>query len=108
MKKSLLIIPAASAFSLLGACSTIASSTNMLSDERIRNETSGALGLQPSELTIQSRRTEGGNTFVNLVGSNKKEYTCIINGGDITTMGMTNPPQCAKKGDPISGNPLLQ
>jgi hypothetical protein len=87
-------------------CSTIASSTNMLTDQRIKAETSGALGLEPAQVTILKRRTEGTSTYVNLLASNNQEYTCVIDGGDLLTMGMTNAPQCSKKGDPIPVNRL--
>jgi hypothetical protein len=92
--------------SAVSACSTIASSTNMLTDQRIKAETSGALGMEPSDITIVHRRTEGPNTYVNLLASNKQEYTCVIDGGDLLTLGMTNAPQCSKKGDPVPANRL--
>lgn len=106
MKKVLIAISLSAVFAGISGCSTFASSTNLLTDEKIKADTSGALGYQPSDLTITSRRTEGVNTYVNLLASNKKEYTCIINGGNLLTLGLTNPPQCAKKGDPINTNPF--
>lgn len=91
---------------MFGGCSHIASSTNSLTDDQIKSETSGALGYDPSDLTIVSKRIEGVNTYVNLRAKNKKEYTCIINGGNLLSFGMTNPPICAKKGEPINTNPF--
>lgn len=87
-------------------CSTIAASTNMLSDEKVLSASAGTLGYEPSELVILSRRTEGTNTYVSLKSNDKKEFTCIINGGNILSMGMINPPMCSKKGEPINTNPL--
>ena len=89
-------------------CATIASSTNMLTDEKIRSATSGVLGYSPNDLTILSRRTEGTNTYVNLRANDEKEFTCVINGGNLLTMGMTNPATCSKKGEPINTNPFQQ
>ncbi|MGA2107913.1 MAG: hypothetical protein ABSH25_09755 [Syntrophorhabdales bacterium] len=87
-------------------CATIAGSTNMLTDERIKSETSGALGYSPNDLTIVSRRTEGVNTYVNLKANDGKEFTCVINGGNLFTMGVTNPPMCSTKGEPIKTDPF--
>lgn len=87
-------------------CASIAAGTNTLSDERIKSESSGALGYSPDEMSIVSRRTEGVNTYVNLKANDGKEFTCIINGGNLLSMGMTNPPMCSKKGDPIRANPF--
>lgn len=89
----------------LSGCSTLASKTNTLTDEKIKSQTSGALGYEPDQLTIVSRRTEGTNTYVNLKANNGREFTCIINGGNILTLGMTNPPICGKKGEPLKGFP---
>lgn len=89
----------------LGGCSSLASKTNTLTDDKIKSQTSAALGLQPEELTIVSRRTEGTNTYVNLKSFKGKEFTCMINGGNILTLGMTNPPICGKKGEPLRGFP---
>ncbi|TWT21504.1 hypothetical protein FQY83_06680 [Luteimonas marina] len=88
------------------ACSTLASSTNTLSDDKIRSESAGALGYEPSDLSIVSRRTEGTNTYVNLKANDNKEFTCIINGGNLLTFGMTSPPRCNKRGEPIKADLL--
>jgi len=75
-------------------CTLITSRTNMLSDDRILSETGGVLGLSPSELTITERRTEGTNTYVILKAHNGKTYSCTVNGGNLLSFGMTNPPTC--------------
>ncbi len=90
----------------IAGCSTIASSTNVLTDEKIKSQSAGALGYEPSELSIVSRRTEGTNTYVNLKATDKKEFTCVINGGNLLSMGMTNPPMCSKKGEPVKTTPF--
>jgi len=78
-------------------CSSIASRTNTLSDERILSETGGVLGLSPSELTIAERRTEGTNTYVTLKARNGRTYACTVNGGNLLSFGMTNPPVCQSR-----------
>lgn len=91
---------------VLGGCTAIAGSTNTLTDERIKSETAGALGYPPADVTIVSRRTEGVNTYVSLLTVDKHEYSCIINGGNLLTMGMINPPMCSRKGEPIKATPF--
>lgn len=86
---------------LLGGCAS-----TILSNERITSETAGALGVSPEELTIQNRRTEMTNTYYTAKTKTGKEYTCIINGGNILTAGMINPPMCSKKGEPLKTNPF--
>jgi hypothetical protein len=100
------IFSIASLFIALSGCATVAEKTNMLSDDSIKSSTSGVLGYQPGDLTITDRHTDGTNTYVNLIAANKKEYSCVINGGNMLSFGMMNPPQCAKKGDPISAMPF--
>jgi hypothetical protein len=94
--------------SLVAGCASIAGSTNTLTDDKIKSQSAGALGYQPSEITIVNRRTEGTNTYVNLKSNDNKEFTCVINGGNLLTFGMTNPPMCSKKGEPIKTNPMQQ
>lgn len=106
MKKILMAVSLCAAVAGLSACTTIASSTNILSDERIKSETAGVLGYSPGDLTITSRRTEGVNTYVNLQTKDHKEFTCIVNAGNLLSMGLTNPPMCNKKGEPIQANPF--
>jgi hypothetical protein len=96
------------AFALLfSGCASIAgSSSKMLTDDRIKAETSGALGYQPEDLALTSRRTEGLNTYASLKARDGKEFTCIINGGNWLSMGMTNPPMCSPKGQAIKVVPF--
>lgn len=82
----------------LGGCSSIAGSTNSLSDDRLKSEAAGALGLSPSDLTLLNRRTEGTNTFYAVKGKDGKEFACTLNGGNLLSFGMTNPPSCSRKG----------
>jgi uncharacterized protein YceK len=104
MKK--LFLTAALSLMMVG-CGTVAEKTNMLSDAAILSATSGVLGYASTDLDIVTRRTEGTNTYVNLKAKkDKKEFTCVIDGGNILTFGMINPPMCGKKGEPIKTNPF--
>lgn len=90
----------------LTGCASYGPGTSSLTDERIRSESAGALGYDPAELTLVTRRTEGTNTYANLTTADGKEFTCIINGGNALTFGMINPPACGRKGEAINANPL--
>jgi hypothetical protein len=92
-------------FAICG-CASIAENTNMISDEKAVSQSAGALGYSPNDLTLTDRRTEGTNTYVNLEAKDGKEFTCIINGGNMLSMGLVNPPMCGKKGEPINTNPF--
>lgn len=81
----------------LSGCGAIASKTNNLTDERILSETGGVLGLAPADLTLVERRTEGVNTYVTLQAKNGKTYACTVNGGNLLSFGMTNPPICTAR-----------
>ena len=82
---------------LSGGCGALAGNTNMLTDERIRSEVGGALGVKAEEVTIVDRRTEGTNTYVNVKTANRQSHACIINGGNMLSFGMTNPPVCSRR-----------
>lgn len=90
----------------LAGCSAIAAKTNVLSDTKIISSSAGVLGLEPSQLTLVSKRVDGTNTYANLKAAGGKEYTCVINGGNLLSMGMTNPPMCSKKGEPVNAQPF--
>lgn len=85
------------ASTLFTGCASLASSTNMLSDEDIVSQTSGAMGYSPADVTLVSRRTEGVNTYTELKTKDGTQFSCIVNGGNLLSMGMTNPPVCNKK-----------
>lgn len=71
--------------------------TQMLSDDRIRSNTAGALGVSPEDVTISNRREQVPNTYYIAKTKAGVEYACIINGGGILAAGMVNPPTCNKK-----------
>ena len=108
MSSSKFTVLCAATFLFSGCASIAGSSHTMLSDERIKSESSAALGYAPEDLTLVSRRVEGLNTYAALKAKDGKEFNCMINGGNWLSMGMTNPPVCSRKGEPIKAMPLLQ
>ncbi len=95
------------AFLLISGCASIADSSHtMLTDARIKSESSAALGYPAADITLVSRRVEGLNTYANLKAKDGKEFTCVINGGNWLSMGLTNPPMCSRKGEPVKTSPF--
>jgi hypothetical protein len=74
---------------LFGGCAT-----TILSNDRIIDETAGALKVLPNDITIENRRTEIINTYYSVKTTDGKEFNCIINGGNILTLGILNSPRC--------------
>ena len=101
MRTRILLVALTLAAAMLGGCASIAESTNTLSDERLQSLGAGALGYEPAEVTVVSRRTEGVNTYFNLRANDGGEFACIVNGGNFLSAGMTNPPSCNRKGEPV-------
>ena len=88
INKYFLFISFAALF-LFGGCAT-----TILSDDRIIGETAGALKILPDDITIENRRTEIINTYYSVKTTDGKEFNCIINGGNILTLGILNSPRC--------------
>jgi len=80
--------------------------STLLSDDRLKSNLAGTLGVQASDLTIESRREQTPNTYVDVKTVTGKEYSCIVNGGGILSAGMVNPPMCGPKGQPINATPF--
>lgn len=70
---------------------------NLLSDDRIRDNTAMALNLPSSGVTISNRRYDGATNTYYTATTARDSYSCLINGGSIMAMGMTNPPQCSRQ-----------
>jgi hypothetical protein len=75
----------------------------ILSNDRIRDNTAGILGVSPNQLTILDRRSEMVNTYYIARTSSGDEYACTINGGTVLSAGLVNPPMCTKRGANPSG-----
>lgn len=68
--------------------------TTILSNDRITDETAGALKMLPDDIAIENRRTENINTYYTVKTKDGKEFNCIINAGNILTLGILPPPKC--------------
>jgi len=80
----------------------------ILSDDHIRRDTALALNVAPEALVISNRQYDGFATtyytastramvkhgkHVNVVGIS---FRCRIEGGNLNSFGLTNPPECAR------------
>jgi len=83
---------------VLAATMALAGCANtLLSDDRIRENTSMALNLPASAVTISNRRYDGATNTYYTATTSRGTYNCLINGGSVMAMGMTNPPQCSRQ-----------
>jgi len=89
MKNNYILFVSFVALFLFGGCAT-----TILSNNRIIDETAGALGMLPNDITIENRRTEIINTYYTVKTTDGKAFNCIINGGNILTLGILNSPRC--------------
>lgn len=99
--KALLAALAAS----MAGCASMYGGAN-LSDESVRSDIAGVLGDAPENIKIESRRTEGINTYV--IASTKKgaKVACNFLGGGTLSFGMRTAPSCnqvASDGSMASG-----
>lgn len=87
---------------LIGGCAS-----QMLSDDRLGENTAGVLGVPANELTLSERVEKTPNTYYSATTKDGRKYSCLVNGGGILAAGMVNPPVCVPKGQPLRDtNPL--
>lgn len=84
----------------LSGCSTL----YKVSDEKLKERTAYALGLDENQVTISGRKQDGMQTNFNAKTDKGAEYRCYIVGG-IAAMGQTSAAMCTKKGE-AAKNPL--
>jgi hypothetical protein len=70
--------------------------STVISDERIRSSTAGVLGLEPTQIAIEGRRSELTNTYYVAKTATGAEYACVIS-GSVLSAGLTDAPKCTKK-----------
>lgn len=98
---SKMAVLAAASLALAGCANQI------LSDEHIRRDTALALNVAPEALVISGRLYDGfattyytASTHGIVPGKHARvvgiSFRCKIEGGNINTMGLTNPPVCAR------------
>ena len=71
--------------------------SQILSDDRIRDNTALALNVPPTSLVISDRRYDGMTNTYYTARTFRGTYACVINGGSVMAMGMTNPPDCSRR-----------
>lgn len=59
--------------------------STLYSDERLRSDTGGVLGVSPDEVTIQDRRSQGIATYYKAI-TKDATYACSTVGGSIMNM----------------------
>jgi len=91
------------ALALLAGCAS-----QMLSDDRLRANTAGILGVSADQISISDRVEQVPNTYYTAAIKDGRKFSCTINGGGILAAGMTNPPACAPKGQPIKNTSPFQ
>ena len=74
-------------------CSTLYGGSN-ISDETLRSDIAGVLGSDPSSIQIESRRSEGANTYITVKTNKGMRYACTITGGGVFLYGMKMAPTC--------------
>ena len=68
----------------------------ILSEDHIKDETSIALGAPTNAIVISDRKYDGFATTYYTATIHRVAYRCRIEGGDISSFGMTNPPNCSR------------
>jgi hypothetical protein len=69
----------------------------ILSDDRIRDNTALALNMPARSIVISDRRYDGMTNTYYTARTSRATYACVINGGSVMAMGMTNPPDCSQR-----------
>ena len=70
---------------------------SILSDDKIKSETAGVLGVAPDQVAISGRSYDGVTNTFYTASAGGRNYACTINGGTVMSFGMTNPPTCNPK-----------
>lgn len=83
----------------------------LMSDNRLRDSTAMALNQPASAVTISDRHYDGMTNTQYVAHTPRGTYNCLINGGSVMALGMTNPPDCTPVGAglaPSSASRLLR
>jgi len=83
---------------IVGALALSACADTMLSDSRIRDSTALALNQSASAITISGRRGDGPMNTYYVADTPKGSYRCLIGGGSISQLGITEAPVCSPVG----------
>lgn len=100
MNKIVLLVGFVIGSAVLSGCSTLYN----VSDEKIKERTAFALGLDEDQFTISGRTQDGMQINYKVKTYKGMEYRCYIVGG-MAVMGQTSAAMCTKKGE-AAKNPL--
>lgn len=93
MKTHTILMGAAALAVIATGLSGCIGTKTLVSDSRLASNTAGILGVAPDAVTISDRRSAGTNTYYTAHVC-KRSYACTMNGGNLMTFGMMNPPVC--------------
>jgi hypothetical protein len=93
MTRPILTVPAV----LLASLTLAGCADKLLSDDRIRDNTALALNMPPATVMISDRRYDGMTNTYYTARTSHGTYACVINGGSVMAMGMTNRPECSRR-----------
>jgi hypothetical protein len=83
---------------VLGASLTLAGCADkLLSDDRIRDDTAVALNMPAAAVVISDRRYDGYGTTYYTASNHRAVFRCRIEGGNLNSFGLTNPPECSRR-----------
>jgi len=83
---------------------TAGCANQLLSDDRLRDNAAMALGQPTTSVTIANRRYDGMTNTYYVARTPRGSFNCVINGGTVLAMGITNPPSCTPTGGGSSGS----
>jgi hypothetical protein len=82
------------ALACLGLLIVSGCADTMLSDERLRSNTAGALGQPEAAIVIADRHGDGLTNTYYTAHTPRGAFACTINGGGLLAAGLVNPPVC--------------
>jgi hypothetical protein len=77
----------------IAGCASMYGGAN-LSDDALLSDVAGVLGEDPVNLKLESRRTEGLNTYMIVTTKKSTKFACNVTGGGILALGMRAAPSC--------------
>jgi hypothetical protein len=101
-------------FISITSCSTLMGS-ELHSDDSLRSDIALSLGMNPQDISIESRKNQGNDTYLTIETNKGEKMACSFYGGGIMGLGMKTQPTCNKidsngapSGPSPNCNPLLK
>src|SRR3954452_14223145 len=88
-------------FVIIAAIALYGCADQMLSNDRIRESTGRVLNQPASAVTISDRQSDGPMNTSYTAATPRGSYRCMIGGGSISQLGITETPECAPLGSPL-------